>query len=104
MTPFPFSILTPAGALMTGEAVFVGVRSVEGALGVLAKHAPMIAACPPGVVRVQREDGWNYYATGAAILSTDGTKVVVLADRAEAMADEAKALQTAKDWQAEEVE
>ena len=104
MTPFPFSILTPAGALLSGEAVFVGMRSVEGALGVMAKHAPMIAACPPGVVRVQREDGWSYYATGAAILKTDGTKVVVLADRAEVADDEPSALRTAQDWQKKEVE
>ena len=104
MTLFPFSILTPAGALLNGEAVFVGVRSVEGALGVLAQHAPMIAACPPGVVRVQREDGWNYYATSAAILTTDGKKVVVLAGRAELADDEYAAQRMAQDWQKEEIE
>ncbi len=104
MTPFPFSILTPAGALMNGEAVFVGVRSVEGALGVLAKHAPLIAACPPGVVRVQREDGWTFFATGAAVLTTDGSKVVVLADRAEAADDEFSAQRTVQDWKTEEAE
>jgi len=99
MTPFPFSILTPAGALLNGEAVFVGARSVEGALGVLAQHAPLVAACPPGVVRVQCADGWNYFATGAAILSTDGRKVVVLTDRAESAKDEASAQQTVRGWQ-----
>ena len=104
MTPFPFSILTPAGALLDAEAVFVGVRSAEGALGVLAKHAPMIAACPPGVVRVQRADGWDYFATCAAILTTDGCKVIILAGRAEAAADEDSARRTAQDWQQQEAE
>jgi F-type H+-transporting ATPase subunit epsilon len=104
MTPFPFSLLTPAGALMSGEAVFVGVRSAEGALGVLARHAPMAAACPPGVVRVQRPDGWSYYATSAAVLTTDGCKVVVLAGRAEQADDEASALRTARDWQQAEAD
>ena len=103
-TPFPFSILTPAGALLDGEVVFVGVRSVDGALGVLARHAPMVAACPPGVVRVQLADGWNYFATSAAVLTTDGSKVVVLAGRAEAAADEISALRTAQEWQREEIE
>ena len=101
-TPFPFSLLTPGGALLTGEAVFVGVRSVEGALGVLAQHAPMVVACPPGVVRVQRADGWNYFATSSAILSTDGKKVVVLTDHAELAKDEITARHTAQTWQAEE--
>ena len=103
MTPFPLSILTPAGALLNGEAVFIGVRSVEGALGVLAQHAPMVVACPPGVVRVQTENGWNFFATGAAILSTDGKKVVVLADRAEPAADESAAQRSVQNWQQEQV-
>ena len=99
MTSFPFSILTPAGALAQGDALFVGARSVEGALGVLARHAPMVAASPSGVVRVQRADGWIYYATSAAILHTDGRGAVVLAGRAEARADEPSALRTARDWE-----
>ena len=104
MTPFPFSILTPAGALLDGDAIFVGVRSVEGALGVLARHAPMVAACPPGVVRVQQADKWCYYATSPAILSTDGKKVVVLAGRAELADDEFSALRRAQDWMQTEAE
>jgi F-type H+-transporting ATPase subunit epsilon len=104
MTPFPFALLTPSGPLLDEEAVFVGVRSVEGSLGVLARHAPMVAACPPGVVRVQRASGWTYYATTAAILSTDGRKVVVLTDRAEAAKDEVAASQTAQHWQQQETE
>lgn len=102
MTPFPFSLLTPSGPLLEEEAVFVGVRSIEGSLGVLARHAPMVAACPPGVVRVQRAAGWSYFATTGAILSTDGHKVVVLTDRAEAVKDEAAALQTVRHWHREE--
>ena len=97
-TPFPFSILTPAGALTAEEAVFVGVRSVEGSLGVLARHAPMVAACPPGVVRVQRPDGWHFYATSACLLTTDGHNVAVLAGRAIEATDESAALRTSQDW------
>jgi F-type H+-transporting ATPase subunit epsilon len=104
MTAFPFSLLTPAGALLNEAAVFVGVRSVEGSLGVLARHAPMVAACPPGVVRVQRDSGWSYYATTAAILTTDGHKVVVLTDRAESASDEITALATVRLWQQEDPE
>jgi F-type H+-transporting ATPase subunit epsilon len=102
MTPFPFSILTPGGALMDGEAVFVGVRTAEGALGVLAGHAPLIAACPPGVVRVQRADqGWTYFATSASLLSTDGKTVAVLAGRAAPADDEDAAGRIAREWERE---
>ena len=104
MTPFPFSVLTPAGALTTGEALFLGVRSVEGALGVLAKHAPMVAACPPGVVRVQRDTGWTYFATADALLTTDCTTASILTGRAQESADEASSLELAAAWQRENVE
>jgi F0F1-type ATP synthase epsilon subunit len=90
--------------MLDEEAVFVGVRSIEGSLGVLARHAPMVAACPPGVVRVQRTAGWSYYATTGAILSTDGRKVVVLTDRAEEVKDEPTALLTVQRWHRQEVE
>lgn len=98
MTPFPFSILTPAGPLATDDALFVGVRTVEGSLGVLARHAPMVAACPPGVVRVQRQQGWCYYATSACLLTTDGKTVAVLAGRAEEAGDEFSARRLSEDW------
>jgi F-type H+-transporting ATPase subunit epsilon len=101
MTPFPFSILTPGGALMDGEAVFVGVRTAEGALGVLAGHAPLIAACPPGVIRVQVPDGWAYYAASASLLSTDGKTVAVLAGRAALADDEDSAGRIAREWERE---
>jgi len=97
-TPFPFSILTPMGPLAQNEVLFVGVRSVEGSLGVLANHAPMVAACPPGVVRVQHSDGWHFYATTACLLTTDGKNVDVLAGRAEEQQDELSALRTAQEW------
>ena len=92
MTPFPFVIQTPTGPLGAGDALFVGVRAEGGSLGVLARHAPMIAACPPGVVRVQRAAGWSYYATSEAILRTDGHDTVVLTGRAEEAPDEVAAL------------
>ena len=101
MTPFPFSILTPGGAPMDGEAVFVGVRTVEGAMGVLARHAPLIAACPPGVVRVQRPDGWAFFATSACLLITDGKTVSVLAGRAAQSDAEESARRTALEWERE---
>ena len=102
MTPFPFAILTPAGPAFSGEALFVGACSIEGSLGVLARHAPMIVTCPAGAVRVQRADGWLCFDTSAAILRTDGRAAVVLAARAEPAADEAAALQAARDWERRE--
>jgi F-type H+-transporting ATPase subunit epsilon len=99
MTPFPLQILTPAGPVFDGPALFVGARSTEGALGVLARHAPMVAACPAGAVRVQRAEGWAYFAVSPAILRTDGRGAVVLAARAEPADGEAAAIRAAREWE-----
>ncbi len=83
MTTFPFSILTPGGTIVSGEVTQIEVRTYVGALGVMAKHAPMVAACPAGIVRIQQEGVWVRFKAGAFILTTDGTKATVLTSHAQ---------------------
>ena len=42
---FPFRILTPGGTIVGGDVTHVQVRTQVGSLGVMARHAPMVAAC-----------------------------------------------------------
>lgn len=78
MTTFPFSILTPSGTIVSGDVTQVEVRTYVGSLGVLAKHEPMVAACPAGVIRIQQDGAWLHFKTEACILTTDGTKATLL--------------------------
>ena len=78
MTTFPFSILTPSGTIVSGDVTQIEVRTYVGSLGILAKHEPIVAACPAGVVRIQQEGVWVRFKTEACILSTDGEKATLL--------------------------
>lgn len=78
MTTFPFSILTPGGTIVSGDVTQVEVRTYVGALGVMARHEPMVAACPAGVVRIQQDGAWVHFKTEACILTTDGEKATLL--------------------------
>ncbi len=83
MTTFPFRILTPGGTIVGGDVSQVQVRTQFGSLGVMARHAPMVAACPAGVVRIQHDGVWVEFKTDDAILTTDGTRAVLLTAHAQ---------------------
>jgi F-type H+-transporting ATPase subunit epsilon len=50
-------IVTPEGAVFSGKAAMVVVPGKEGGLGVLPRHAPIIAQLDAGEVRVKLADG-----------------------------------------------
>ena len=83
MTTFHFSILTPSGTIVDGEVTQLQVRTHTGALGVMAGHEPIVAACPAGTVRVQQEGVWVNFKTEDFLLTTDGTKVTILTSHAQ---------------------
>jgi F-type H+-transporting ATPase subunit epsilon len=85
MASFHLHITTPEGNNWDGDAVSVKAAGTEGSFGVLANHAPMIAALKPGILTVRGEDETiRYYATGEGVLEVRTDKmVVVLADYAE---------------------
>jgi len=82
MTTFPFSILTPGGTIVSGDVTQVEVHSYMGSLGVLAKHEPMVAVCPPGIVRIEQDGVWVRFKSEEFILTTDGKKTTVLTSHA----------------------
>ena len=57
--------------------------TVEGQIGVLPRHAPMLTILVPGTVRLRRGDEEEILAVGGGFLEVSENKVVVLADSAE---------------------
>lgn len=77
---FHFSIETPSGIFIEGSDItHVEVTTPLGKLGVMARHEPLVAACPPGIVRIRHNSGeWTNFRTSRAILVADGSSVKVL--------------------------
>ncbi|MDD7967702.1 F0F1 ATP synthase subunit epsilon [Actinomycetospora lemnae] len=75
--------------LWSGQANFVSARTVEGDIGLLPGHQPMIAALDEaGVVRIDPADGEPFHAAVfGGFLSVTAESVTVLAELAE-LADE----------------
>jgi len=80
---FSLSVVTPDGAAFEGDAEMVIVPGAAGEIGVLARHAPLIATLKAGSTRVHVGDNEVHeFATGPGFFQ-------VLQDRAIALVDDA---------------
>jgi F-type H+-transporting ATPase subunit epsilon len=102
---FSVSLVTPDGAAFEGEAVMLIVPGADGEIGVLARHAPLIATLKAGSTRVhlgEGEDRVREFATGPGFFKVEQDRAIALVDdavpareidaeRARAQLDEAQA-------------
>src|SRR5437588_12009691 len=80
---FEVSLVTPEGAAFEGDAEMLIVPGAAGEIGVLARHAPLVAMLKAGSTRVHMGDGEiREFATGPGFFQ-------VLEDRAIALVDDA---------------
>ena len=80
---FSVSLVTPDGAAYEGDAEMIIVPGAAGEIGVLARHAPLIAALKAGSTRVHLSGNEVLeFATGPGFFE-------VLQDRAIALVDDA---------------
>lgn len=88
MAGFMCDIVTPRARLVSEEATLVVVPGVEGGMGFLAGHAPLVSVLADGEVRMSAADGEvrRYALQGGYVEVGDG-KVIILADRALPSAD-----------------
>ena len=82
---FSISVVTPEGAAFEGDGEMLIVPGAAGEIGVLARHAPLVAMLKAGSTRVHLGDGKvEEFATGPGFFQ-------VLEDRAIALVDDAVA-------------
>ncbi len=77
-------IVTPAAKLYSDDAYMVIVPGVEGEMGFLQGHVPLVSVLADGVARVQNQkDGEvKRFALQGGYVEVTGDKVIILADRA----------------------
>ena len=82
MASFHVSIITPQGEVFSGEIDSLVAPGEEGYLGVMANHAPMIAALQRGALVTRVDDAVAYFAVGHGVLEVATNQVLVLVDDA----------------------
>ena len=82
-------VVSPEAVLWSGEAGFVVARTVDGEIGILAHHEPLMAALATGAVEIETREERVRVDVGGGFLQIVDNTVTVLADRAKLSNDSA---------------
>jgi F-type H+-transporting ATPase subunit epsilon len=84
MATFDVSLVTPDGPIYEGEIEMLIVPGADGEIGVLARHAPLIAMLNAGSTRVhvKRETEVLEFATGPGFFKVEQDRALALVDDA----------------------
>lgn len=80
---FKLKIVTPERQALAEDVEQVILPGVAGSFGVLAGHAPTLAALKPGVLKVLRSGSSDVYMCAGGYAEVSGKDVTVLADAVE---------------------
>ena len=73
-------IITPDKTLFKGEASSVTVPGVDGSMGFLENHAPLITVLKAGDVRLKTGEGEKTFAVKGGVVEVMKNTVLVLAE------------------------
>ena len=82
-TKFEVEVLTPEGEVFNGEVRQVSTRTAVGEIGILANHAPLLAALKPAELRLHVSDSeTRTYAQAHGWLQVFGNHARLLVEEA----------------------
>jgi len=80
---FRLEIVTAERMVYSGDVNMVVAWGVEGQLGILPHHAPLMTMLQPGELIVKKDNEEFYHAVSGGFLEVRPDKVIVLADACE---------------------
>jgi F-type H+-transporting ATPase subunit epsilon len=84
---FQLELVSADRVVWSGEATMVIARTIEGEVGILANHSPLLGVLAPGTVEIRPAEGEAMFAAvDGGFLSVAHNRISVLAERA-ALAD-----------------
>src|SRR4030095_9760973 len=88
-------IVTPEGMVYSEDVELVGLRSVDGQIGILPHHIRLMTQMLPGEMMVRKDGRDQFLAVGEGLVEVTGERVVIATNMAmpEESIDEAKALE-----------
>jgi F-type H+-transporting ATPase subunit epsilon len=76
-------VVTPEQEVWTGEATMVVATAIDGEIGILPGHAPLLAALDVGRLSIDSGGGKEEAAVDGGFLHVKDNRVDILAERAE---------------------
>ncbi|WP_010279002.1 F0F1 ATP synthase subunit epsilon [Paenibacillus senegalensis] len=87
MSTFLLEIVTPERKIYGEEVDMIVVKGVEGELGILPNHIPMVSPLKIGPVRIKKSGSEELIAVNGGFMEVRKSKVVILAESAEFPSD-----------------
>ena len=85
MSTINLEVVSPDKKVFSGDISMLIFRSTDGELGILPKHAPLVAGMIPHVMRIRNEDSSeSLMAVSGGFVEVTPEKIAVLASAAEA--------------------
>jgi F-type H+-transporting ATPase subunit epsilon len=86
-------IVTPEGTVYSEDVEMVGLRAVEGQIGILPNHVRLMTQMLPGEMMVRKGGRDQFLAVGEGLVEVTGERVAIATDMAVAVEgiDEARA-------------
>ncbi|KGA97060.1 F0F1 ATP synthase subunit epsilon [Alkalihalobacillus alcalophilus ATCC 27647 = CGMCC 1.3604] len=81
------NVVTPDGKVYDGDVDMVSVRTVDGELGILPKHIPLVAPLTIGAVRLKNGSTVEKVAVSGGFVEVRPDQVTILAEAAELPSD-----------------
>ena len=83
MAPMRLEIITAEREVYADDVDVLVAPGLEGQLGILPHHAPLMTALQPGELMIRKDGEESYLAVTGGFLEVIGNKVTILADACE---------------------
>jgi F-type H+-transporting ATPase subunit epsilon len=83
MAPMKLEIITAERRVYSDEVDLLVAPGIEGELGILPHHAPLLTALKPGELRIRKGGQDEYFAVAGGVMEVIANQVTILADAAE---------------------
>ena len=83
MAPMLLEIITAERQVYSDEVDVVLAPGIEGSMGILPHHAPLMTVLQPGELMIRKDGVENYLVVTGGFMEVLGNKVTILADAAE---------------------
>ncbi len=83
MAKIQLDIVTAERQLVSEQVDYVSAPGVDGVMGILPRHAPLLTALVPGELRYKKDNEEYAFAIGGGFMEVRPDHITVLADTAE---------------------
>ncbi|MEN8907771.1 MAG: ATP synthase F1 subunit epsilon [Clostridiales bacterium] len=80
---FYVEIMTPEKIFFTGEIDSLVLKTIEGEMGILSNHIPMVVTVDVGTLKIKQDDEWLEAFLSEGFVEIKNNKAIILVDTAE---------------------